>query len=115
TPPETPQALKLARMGQAPTLLRQAGVINNRKGLLVTSLSASAGSAASSGALSRIMADRPIPCRHRLHALAVARADQTRDMGRTYPPSRLVPERRNKRCRPAFQIVTPGSLNAGSL
>ena len=68
-----------------------------------------------------VIADRPVPRRHRLHTLAGALADQTRNIGRTHPPLRFVLKRRNKRCQPTFQIVTPGShkppasLNAGSL
>src|SRR6476620_2835589 len=47
------------------------------------------------------------PLRHRLNALAIARADQTRYVKRTHPPPRLVPQPLQKRLQPASELLTP--------
>lgn len=116
---------------RSPFFGRQVSSMTRKASSPPTSLSASVRSATSRGALSHtpvgdevmqlIIADCPIPRSHWLHAPAVARADQSRDINRTHPTPCLVPERRDKRRQPTFQIAPPGShkppasLNAGSL
>src|SRR5829696_445616 len=47
------------------------------------------------------------PRRHRLHALALAGTDQTRNIERTHPPPRLVAQMAQKRPEPAPKLVLP--------
>src|SRR5271168_744076 len=52
--------------------------------------------------------------RHRLGALAVARANQACHVERTHPPARLVPQPRQERRKPPLEIPTPVRHAAGS-
>ena len=112
--------------------LRQTGIIDDQKGVLATNQPVGLGQ---QGRFQRravpdpvgdemmqlVMADRPVPSRYRLHALAITRANEPGNIGRTHPPPRLVPKRRYKRRQPGFQIAPPvphkppASLKAGSL
>src|SRR5262249_53869419 len=47
------------------------------------------------------------PPRHRLNALAIARADQPRHVQRTHPAPCLVPQSTQKRHEPTFKLVLP--------
>src|SRR5271168_4034419 len=52
--------------------------------------------------------------RHRLDALAVARANQACHVERTHPPARLVPQPRQERRKPPLEIPIPVRHAAGS-
>src|SRR5271168_5292433 len=52
--------------------------------------------------------------RHRLGALAVARANQACHVERTHPPARLVPQPRQERRKPPLEIPIPVRHAAGS-
>lgn len=54
-----------------------------------------------------VVADITIAGDHRLYALAIPRADQSRDIRRTHPTARLVSQHRYKRCQPLVQFATP--------
>ena len=51
-----------------------------------------------------VIAHACVAGRHRLDALAIARADQPGDIGRAHPCPRLMPQCRNKRRQPALKI-----------
>ena len=45
--------------------------------------------------------------RHRLHALAIPRTDQTRDIERAHSPARLVAQTGQERLQPPLQFLSP--------
>jgi len=60
-----------------------------------------------------VIVDACGPRRHRLNTLAIARANQPSNMGRTQPCARLVPQRRNKRRKPTLKIDSPIPVHGG--
>ena len=58
-----------------------------------------------------IIADIACPGGRWLHALAVARADQTADIERAHPPPCWMRKRRQKRLKPSLQISPPAFVH----
>jgi hypothetical protein len=54
-----------------------------------------------------VIAYAAITCRHRLNALAIARADQPRYIGGAHPPTRSMPKRIDERLKPALELLIP--------
>jgi hypothetical protein len=54
-----------------------------------------------------VVADSPIACSHRLNTLAITRPNQNRNIGRTHPPTRPVPQRPDKRRQPCVKVILP--------
>jgi len=63
--------------------------------------------AASNEMMQTVIADTTIASGHRLDALAIPRADQSRNISRTHPPARFVPRGPYKRGQPRIQFATP--------
>ena len=54
-----------------------------------------------------IIPARSQPLRHRLNTLPLARSDQTRNVQRTHPLSRLMAQTAQEGFKPALEIVVP--------
>jgi hypothetical protein len=54
-----------------------------------------------------VIVDACVARRHRLNALAIPKANQPSNIGRTHPRTRLVPQRRDERLKPLLQIDLP--------
>ena len=99
-------------------LLRQRGVVDDEKAALVPDQTISL---LQQGRLERgavpdarrdemvkpVLAYLTRPGRHRLHALAVPRADQTSNVEGAHPPTRRMRQPGQERLKPSFEIVPP--------
>ena len=83
-------------------LLGQCGIVDNQPGIFTADLSVGFGKqrhfqrrgvpdTTCNEMVQLVVADVASACRHRLNALAITRADQPGDIGRTHPTPRLVP------------------------
>ena len=100
------------------SLLRQRGIVDDQPGILASDHLVRFGQqcrferrgvpdpAANEMMKLVVIHSRVTRC-HRLHTLAIARADQPGNVSRTHPGPRLVPQPLNKRGQPGFQIASP--------
>lgn len=102
--------------------LRQRRVIDDEKASLITDEAArllqqgrlerdAVPHAGGNEMMKLIIADIASSGGHRLHALAVARADQTGDVERAHPPPRWMRKPRKKRLKPPPQIAPPAFVH----
>lgn len=103
-------------------LLGQSCIVDDQPSAVATDLSVGFGKqrhlerflvpyAAGNEMMQPVVADIAVARRHRLYALVIPRADQSRDIGRTHPRTRLVPQGRYKRRQPFIQCATPIRLH----
>ena len=97
-------------------LLRQRGVVDDQPGIVAANQlvdfdeqgcfgRSSIPNAATDEMMKLVIVHGAVTCRHRLNALAVARADQSRYIGRGHPPTRFMPKRIEELLKPALEIL----------
>jgi len=100
------------------SLLGQRGIVNDQPGIVTANHPVGFGEqhrlqprgvpdATGDEVVQLVIGNAHIAGRQRLDTLAIARANQPRDIGRTHPTPRLVPQRRNKRREPTLQVISP--------
>ena len=92
------------------SLLRQRGVVDDQPGIVAANQPVGFDQqgrfergcipdAAADEMMKLVIAYAAITCRHRLNALAIARADQPRYIGGAHPPTRSMPKRIDERLK----------------